>query len=252
MEITELPPTPLVLPVTGELVHMQTQEWALERWEGEDPPGLAGPWARKPKFSVNGSRSCAELAIVHHLRAGGWDGIWVNAFRGELRTQWFPAPGARRLAEVGAPGWAVDVFECLRTANGGTLSGFFDVFASREPGRAGFFEAKGRAGPDQAHSAQVHRDRTALPQPGGVHDRRDRRALPANDAGPPTRDRRGPACNAAAGDDRAAFRPPGPAASAALAGPDRARSWHLSGAAVSAHDAVDRGRGDQGGRVVRR
>jgi len=41
MEITELPPTPLVLPAAGELVHIRTQEWALERWDGEDPPGLS-------------------------------------------------------------------------------------------------------------------------------------------------------------------------------------------------------------------
>ena len=71
---------------------------------------------------------------MHHLRAGGWDGVRVNAFRGELRTQWFPVPAARRLAEVGAPGWAVEIFDCLRAVNGGTLSGFFDVFAWREPG----------------------------------------------------------------------------------------------------------------------
>ena len=153
MEITELPPTPLVLPAGGELVHIRTQEWAVEWWEGEDPPGLAVPWGRKPKFSVNGSRSCAELAIVHHLRAGGWDGVWVNAFRGELRTQWFPAPAAWRLAEVGAPGWAVEIFDCLRVANGGTLSGFFDVFAWREPGRAAFFEAK--VGPDRIKPTQL-------------------------------------------------------------------------------------------------
>jgi len=99
----QLPPTPAVLPAAGKLVHIRTQKWALERWDGEDPPGLAVPWARKPKFSVDGSRSCAELAIVHHLRTGGWGGVWVNAFRGELRTQWFPAPAARRLAETGAP-----------------------------------------------------------------------------------------------------------------------------------------------------
>ena len=86
-----------------ELVRIRTQQWALERWDGEDEPGLAVPWARKPKFAVSGSRSCAELAIVHHLQAGGWGGVWVNAFRGELRTQWFPAPAARQLAEVGAP-----------------------------------------------------------------------------------------------------------------------------------------------------
>src|SRR5579859_6603082 len=79
MEITELPPTPLVLPATGKLVHIRTQQWALERWDGEDPLGLAVPWARKPKFAVNGGRSCAELAIVHRLQSGGWSGVWVNA-----------------------------------------------------------------------------------------------------------------------------------------------------------------------------
>jgi hypothetical protein len=153
MEITELAPTPVVLPMAGELVHIRTQQWVLEQWEGQDPPGLAVPWARKPKFSVDGSRSCAELAIVHQLRASGWDGVWVNAFRGELRTQWFPAPAARRLAEVGAPGWAVETFDRLRAANGGTLSGFFDVFAWREPGQAGFVEAK--VGPDRIKATQL-------------------------------------------------------------------------------------------------
>ena len=160
MEITELPPTPVVLPATGGLVHIRTQEWALERWEGEDPPGLAVPWARKPRFSVDGSRSCAELAIVHHLQAGGWGGVWVNAFRGELRTQWFPAPAARRVAEAGAPGWAAEIFECLRAANGGTLSGFFDVFAWREPGRAAFVEAK--VGPDRIKPTQLRFAEIAL------------------------------------------------------------------------------------------
>ena len=160
MEITELPPTPVVLPATGELVHIRTQEWALERWQGQDPPGLAVPWARKPKFSVDGNRSCAELAIVHHLQAGGWDGVWVNAFRGELRTQWFPAPAARRLGEAGAPAWAVEIFDCLRAANGGTLSGFFDVFAWREPGQAAFVEVK--VGPDRIKPTQLRFAEIAL------------------------------------------------------------------------------------------
>jgi hypothetical protein len=160
MEITELPPTPAVLPAAGRLVHIRTQKWALERWDGEDPPGLAVPWARKPKFSVDGSRSCAELAIVHHLRAGGWGGVWVNAFRGELRTQWFPAPAPRRLAETGAPEWAMEIFDRLRAANGGTLSGFFDVFAWREPGRVGFFEAK--VGPDRIKATQLRFAEIAL------------------------------------------------------------------------------------------
>ena len=152
MEIAELPPTPLLLPA-GQAVQIRTQRWVLEPWEGEDPPGLATPWARKPKFSVRGCRSCAELAVVDHLRADGWHGVWVNAFRGELRSQWFPAPAVKTLAEAGAPRWAVEIFGQLRAANGGTLSGFFDVFAWREPGQVGFYEAK--VGPDRIKPTQL-------------------------------------------------------------------------------------------------
>ena len=160
MEITELLPSALVLPASGDVVSIRTQRWALERWEGEDPAGLATPWARKPKFSVDGSRSCAELAIAHYLRGDGWRGVWVNAFRGELRSEWFPAPAVRTLAEAGAPRWAVEIFGRLRAANGGSLSGFFDVFAWREPGQVGFYEAK--VGPDRIKPTQLRFVEVAL------------------------------------------------------------------------------------------
>ncbi len=90
--------------------------------------------------------------MVDHLRGDGWRGVRVNAFRGGLRPEWFlPAP--RTLAEAGAPRWAVEVFGRLRAANGGTLSGFFDVFAWREPGQVGFYEAN--VGPDRIKAAQL-------------------------------------------------------------------------------------------------
>jgi len=34
MEVTELAPAAFVLPTAGDLVHVRTQRWALERWEG--------------------------------------------------------------------------------------------------------------------------------------------------------------------------------------------------------------------------
>ena len=99
---------------------------------------------------------CAELAIVHHLRNEGWHGVWVNSFGPrELRSEWFPAPAVKTLAETGAPDWAVEAFERLRTANGGTLGGFFDVFAWREPGSGQVLRGEGRPGPDQGHSDQI-------------------------------------------------------------------------------------------------
>ena len=98
--------------------------------------------------------------MVDHWRGDGWRGVWVNAFRGELRSEWFPAPAARTLAEVGAPQWAVEIFGRLRAANGGTLSGFFDMFAWREPGQVGFYEAK--VGPDRIKPTQLRFVEVAL------------------------------------------------------------------------------------------
>ena len=142
-------------------------------WQCPGPGSPSSPWT-----GADRARSW-RLCITCGPAAG--TGFWVNAFRGELRTQWFPAPAARRLADAGAPEWATEIFDRLRAANGGTLSGFFDVFAWREPGQAGL-RGQGRAGPDQADSAQVRRDRTAPPPAGGVHDRRDRRVFCAKDA----------------------------------------------------------------------
>jgi hypothetical protein len=142
MKITQRPPTPFALP-GGGLVHIATQRWELERWAGAaDPADLKRTWAIKPKFSVNGSRSCAELAILDHLRRAGWHGVWVSAFARELRSEWFPAPAVKTLAETGAPAWAVEIFDRLRTANDGRLGGFFDLFAWRKPGEVRFDEAK--------------------------------------------------------------------------------------------------------------
>jgi hypothetical protein len=119
------------------------QRWALEPWKGEDPPDLGRSWAIKPRFAVNGNRSCAELAVVHHLRGQGWHGVWVYAYGPrELRSEWFPAPAVKTITQTGAPIWTVEVFDHLRAANGGKLDGFFDVFAWRNPGEVRFYEVK--------------------------------------------------------------------------------------------------------------
>jgi hypothetical protein len=162
MEIAELPPTRFDLLGGEEPVYIATQRWALEPWEGEDRPELGETWSRKGKFSVNGNRSCAELAVVHHLRDDSWDGVWVNAYRAELRSEWFPALAVKAISQTGAPLWVVEIFDGLRAANGGKLSGFFDVFAWREPGEVRFDEVKvgsDRIGDNQRKFVKLALDR---------------------------------------------------------------------------------------------
>jgi hypothetical protein len=121
------------------------------------PSVTAADAARRRPAGRPGGRphaGCTELAIVHHLRDQGWHGVWVNSFGPrELRSEWFPAPAVKTLAETGVPTWAVEAFDRLRAANGGTLNGFFDVFAWREPGEVRFCEAK--VGPDRVKPTQV-------------------------------------------------------------------------------------------------
>ena len=144
MEITQLSPKMLTLPVGGNTVSIARQLWALEPWEGDDDePELPGYWAIKGKFSVNGSRSCAELAVLHHLRGSGWDGRWVSAWgNGKLFSDWPPGPGVKSITQAGAPRWAAEIFERLLDANRRSFGGFFDVFVWREPGEVRFYEVK--------------------------------------------------------------------------------------------------------------
>jgi hypothetical protein len=162
MQVIKCPPTLLTLPAGGT-VQVRTQRWMLPEWPGtpDDPPGLPLTWARKPAFLVEGRCMRAEFAILDHLRQEGWHGgVWVNAFGNELRPAWFPAPGFRAPGQAGAPPWAARIFDELRAANGGKLTGFFDVFAWREPGQVGFFEAK--VGTDSIRPSQRAFLETAL------------------------------------------------------------------------------------------
>ncbi len=117
-----------------------TERWTLAPWTGgPDPDDLGKSWSIKPRVVVDGRRSCPELAVLARLRLDGWDGFWVNAYRGELRQHWFPDP-AVSIVDV-APADVVATFGRLRAANGGRLGGFLDVFAWRD-GRVRFVEVK--------------------------------------------------------------------------------------------------------------
>jgi hypothetical protein len=126
---------------------------AASLWSGEpEPAGLPRIWLRKPIVAVAGRPCCAELAVVAELRTAGWQGAWVSAFGGFVRRQWFPAPAFRTMAATGAAPSAADIFDAVKDANGGTLAGFFDVFAWREPAEVLFCEVK--VGPDRIQPSQ--------------------------------------------------------------------------------------------------
>ena len=116
---------------------------------------------------------------------------------------------------------AAEVFGRLRAANGGTLSGFFDVFAWREPGQVAFVEAK--VGPDRIKATQLrfmeialhfHRldDFMIVEIPGSFPHRTPPRQAAAA---------AGRTAAAAAGRRRDSLRRPGPAACAPPACPGR-------------------------------
>ena len=103
--------------------------------DGEDPLGLAvpGPEAevrreRRPSVGAGDRASPAGRRLERRAP-------FSQLFRSELRTQWFPAPAARQLAEAVRPRCS-PVSRRLRAANGGTLSGFFErVLPGASPAR---------------------------------------------------------------------------------------------------------------------
>jgi hypothetical protein len=66
----------------------------------------------------------AELAILHMLRADGWDGVWVDTYRGAMRVGW---PDQIRVL----PPMPEAIYQRVVKCNGGRRSGCWDVFAWR-------------------------------------------------------------------------------------------------------------------------
>src|SRR5579859_2622783 len=143
MEITELTSTPFDLSAE-ETVYIATQRWVLEPWEGEDPPVLGQSWAGKVSLPSMGSGRApnSPSRTSCGMMAGAAFGSIVTAANCALSGS--PSRRPRRSPRP-APVWAVGIFDQLRAANGGTLGGFFDVFAWREPGEMVFTQLAKRA-----------------------------------------------------------------------------------------------------------
>lgn len=98
-----------------------------------------------------------ELAILRYLEKDQWKGVWVDSFHshGSKNVLWSGMPPTGVAPAL--PTKAAAKFQAIKEKNGGTLSGFFDVFAWKGDGdELMFVEYKGRGDtPDESESEWI-------------------------------------------------------------------------------------------------
>lgn len=74
-------PHVLELP-SGEVATVATCSLTLRPWTGAS---INDTYGNKPVIDSNGEPLFAELAVLRQLRLDGFDGVWVDSFRGKFR-----------------------------------------------------------------------------------------------------------------------------------------------------------------------
>jgi hypothetical protein len=101
----------------------------------------------KALINFRGELVFAEIAILKTFEDAGWEGGWIDTYRNKV---WSDFPD--RTTPSTLSGEAVELYERLKAANGGSRSGFWDVFVWKGD-EVVFAEAK-RANDDQINSNQ--------------------------------------------------------------------------------------------------
>ena len=99
---------------------------------------LPRTYTEKPLVSVNGAAMFGELAIVRWLEKDGWEAVWMDTIHGTKFWKAMP----HKSAPVALPPAARTLHDAIKAANGGKVSGAFDVMAWRS-GEFAFLEYKG-------------------------------------------------------------------------------------------------------------
>ena len=88
----------------------------------------------KPVVVHDGRVLFGELAILRYLEKDQWKGVWVDSFhsRGHKDILWSGMPPTGVAPAL--PPRPAEKFSAIKEKNGGSLSGFFDVFAWRDDG----------------------------------------------------------------------------------------------------------------------
>jgi hypothetical protein len=129
--------------VSGVSVLVPKTKPIFVSWTGHPPSDRYG---NKPVVNVNGEPMFAELAVLRICESAGWQGVWVDTYRGKYRTTYCP------LNEVELPVEQRRLL--LRTYDkAGGRKGCWDVFCWTSNGDHLFAEVK-RQGRDRIRDSQ--------------------------------------------------------------------------------------------------
>jgi hypothetical protein len=112
-------------------------------WQGKSIPDTYGG---KAVLKFGNEPVFAELAILRILQEAGWEGVWVDTFRGKFRK--CMPPDSCQL-----PPHAKKVYNRVCRSNNGKTSGCFDVFAWK--GKRYLFVESKRRGKDAIRRTQI-------------------------------------------------------------------------------------------------
>jgi hypothetical protein len=112
----------LLLP-SGRIVDVPKVTASFALWRGEQPPERQ---RKKPIVEFEGRMAFAELAILWSLQKLGWNGVWMGAYRGKIRADYWNLP----LFEL--PSEPKAVLDRISAVRGGKEGGTWDVFCWRD------------------------------------------------------------------------------------------------------------------------
>ncbi|HKK60381.1 MAG TPA: hypothetical protein VJ937_12950 [Salinivirga sp.] len=104
---------------SGSNISVPLSQPIFDSWKGTQPEDTYGG---KSVLEYNGEPVFAEILILRKLQEAGWDGVWVDTFRGKFLNSYYP-----NREEVEIPE------NCLQLLNKienkiGTKSGCFDIY----------------------------------------------------------------------------------------------------------------------------
>lgn len=120
----------LLTPTTTQLIRLSSDEVVVPKttpvfvaWAGQEPNDT---YNGKQVLDFGGRPAFAELAVLWSLNALGWQGVWIDSFRGVYRVGYWDCQPVLQLPDAPA-----QLLERIRLATGSRF-GAWDVFCWRD------------------------------------------------------------------------------------------------------------------------